>query len=262
MATSSAAVANKALQHLGVAGVITTLATDTTAVGKAAYRFYADAVRETLSAHPWSCAQKVGTLTLVETIAASNTREWQYKYRLPEDCLNPGRLLWAGVRNPRADQQVPFDTKADTGSTTYGAGTAYAVGDYASESSVWYRCIQAGTGQTPSVSPLYWTASATAQGGPPKFLYTDLVDAELEYTMDLTDTTRFDVDFEAAVAARLAYAIAPSVTVNGSAPVLRQQALELWQYLINKAIAADFNARQRDLPPVSGYQAARGIRAR
>ena len=46
---------------------------------------------------------------------------------------------------------------------TYAAGTAYAVNDCASYNGAGYVCIQAGTGQTPSSSPTYWTL-LTASG--------------------------------------------------------------------------------------------------
>lgn len=43
-----------------------------------------------------------------------------------------------------------------SGSTTYSAATAYAINDQVVYSSLKYVCIAAGTGQTPSTSPLYW----------------------------------------------------------------------------------------------------------
>jgi hypothetical protein len=40
----------------------------------------------------------------------------------------------------------------------YGAGTAYTVNQMVSSANILYKCIQAGTGQTPVSSPTYWTA--------------------------------------------------------------------------------------------------------
>lgn len=257
MAASTAALANKALAHLGVAGRITTLSSDTTPEGKACRQFYTDAVHETLRAHDWRCATKQATLTLVQTFAATTTREWLYQYRLPTDCLKPRRLLWYGVRNPRADQQVPFAIYADTSSTDWSNATAYAVGDYALSGGVWYRCILASTNNTPP-NGTYWVAIT---GGPPAFLHTDQASAILEYTMDLTDPTRFDVDVEAAIAAYLAVLIAPNVTVNGSAVTLQQMAYAKWEHLVANAQARDFMSQQPDQPPMSGYQSARHYRA-
>lgn len=257
MAFSSASIANEALSHLGVEGVITTLATDTTTEGKACYTHYASAVRETLAAADWRCANRRATLTLVETFAATDEQEWTFSYRLPENCLVPRRVVW-GVRNPQNDQQFPFDTRPDEVSTTWNSLTSYAVGDYAQleATGVWYRCILAHSAHTPP-NGTYWIAAATASGGPPLLLVTDREDAVLEYTQDLTDPTRFDVGLASAIAARLAYAIAPRITVNGSAEALRNAAGALWQTLIAQAIVTDFNARQRDPQPMSGYQMAR-----
>lgn len=262
MAASTAAIANRALGHLGVQGSIADLSTDTTAHGKVCRQFYAEAVRETLKSHDWRCAQKQATLTVVETFTDTDTREWRYSYRLPEDCLMPRRVVW-GVRTPSAEQEYPFDTRADTASTDWSSATAYTVSQWArlASSGVWYRCILATTNNTPP-NGTYWTASATAHGGPPLLLVTDRAEALLEYTMDLTDPTRFDPSLEAAIAARLAYSIVPGVTVNGSAEALQNRVAGLWQALVSAAITQDFHSRQRDVPPMSGYQLARhrGIR--
>jgi hypothetical protein len=262
MAASSAVIANRALFHLGVAGVITNLDTDVTIAGKACRQFYAPAVRDTLEAHDWRCALKQSSLTLVETFASSETREWLYAYRLPEDCLVPRRIVW-GVRMPAAEQEYPFDTRADTASTDWSSATAYTVGQYArlASSGVWYRCIAATTNNTPP-NGTYWAATSTAHGGPPKLLVTDRASAILEYTMDLTDPTRFDSALTEAIAARLAYMIAPNVTVNGSADALQNRVLGLWQATVSAAVTQDFVSRQRDVPQTSGYQLARfrGVR--
>ena len=250
MAASTAALANAALRHLGVTGAITTLSSDVTTEGKAAAAFYDRARRETLAEAPWQCAKKTAALTLIQEIVYSDTREWTHQYRLPEDCITPRRILWGQIRNPRADQQVPFVLGADTDATAWSASTAYVVGDYASLSGAWYRCTAATTNNTPP-NASYWTAITD---GPPKWLFCDFADAILEYTMDLTDPTRFDTDLESAIVARLAYYIAPSV---GAAMDLRAEVGNLWVLLNAQARANDYNARQRDLPAVSGLQAAR-----
>lgn len=253
MAASTAVIANKALRHLGVASTITTLSSDVTAPGKACQSVLTACIQETLTAHDWACARKQATLTLVETFADTETREWLYSYRLPSDCLIPRRLVW-GVRNPREDQQHPFTVVADTASTDWAVGTTYAAGDYAISASIWYRALRTTVGDTPASSASDWVAVA---GGPPKLLHTDLEDATLEYTMDLTDPTRFDLPLESAIAALMAFYVADSVTVNGSAVDLRAKAAGLWEFLLNEAKARDFNARQRDIPPRSGFQSAR-----
>ena len=259
MATSTAQLANRALRHLGVKGRITTLSSDTTAEGAAIRDVYDEVVKATLTEANWVCARKEIALTLVETIADSDTREWLYAYRLPYDCLAPRRLLWAGIRNPRAEQEVPFDTAQDTDATAYAAGTTYSTGAAVLSSGIWYIALRETIGDTPASSTSDWVA---VTGGPPKLLYTDEPDAVLEYTQMLSDCTRFDDPLDAAIAARLAFEIAPSVTVNGSVVDLRAQTAAIWEFNVNAAKAKDYHARQHDLPPVSGYQAARSYRSR
>lgn len=255
MAASTAAIANLALAHLGVSGTITTLSSDTTTEGKACRTFYDRAVVETLAAHRWQFATKEAALTLVEEIADTDEREWRYRYRLPEDCVTPVRIKW-GVRNPRPEQEVPFRLLADDDSTAYDAAVTYAAGDYVLSSSIWYRALRTTINDTPASSPSDWVA-VTA---PPMYLDCDQEDAILVYVADLDDPTRYPVDFESAVAALLAFYVAPSVTVNGSAADLRAAAYGLWQQLVAQAKVNDFMARQRDVPPVSSWQGARHYR--
>ena len=255
MAASTAALANAALAHLGVAGAITTLSSDTTTAGKACREFYPRARQETLIAHPWQCAKvSAAALTLVTTIATTDEQEWEFRYRLPENCLAPRRIVW-GVRNPTADQEVPFTLEADTGSTTYDAAVTYTINAYAQSASLWYRALRTTIADTPALSASDWVA-VTA---PPKFLLTDQQGALLEYTMDLTDPTRFDPDLESAIVAKLAYYIAPAVTVNGSAPQLRNDVAAIWDHLLASARANDYRAKQRDTTVMSGYRLARTI---
>lgn len=253
MAASTAVIANKALRHLGVASTITTLRTDVTAPGKACQSVLTACIQETLTAHDWACARKQATLTLVETFADSDTKEWDYSYRLPTDCLTPRRIL-NGVRNPREDQEVPFLVVADTDSTAWDVATTYAAGDYALSASIWYRALRTTVGDTPASSTSDWVAIT---GGPPMLLWTDQEDAILEYTMDLTDVTRFDLPLESAIAALMAFYVAPSVTVNDSAVNLSEKVAGLWEFLVNEAKKKDYNARKRDIPPFSGYRSAR-----
>lgn len=260
MATTSAVIANRALAHLGQAGTITTLSSDTTTAGKACRTFYESARVETLKAYNWACARKQATLTLVETYPETTDREWVYKYRLPEDCLVPRRIVW-GVRNPGPDQQYPFRLRADTDSTAWAIGTTYAAGEYASVTTtgvvVWYRALRETVGDAPASSTDDWVAIA---GGPPMFLDTDRADAVLEYTVDLSDVTQFARDYEDALCALLAFYVAPILTVNGSAAQLQANAYGVFQSLIMQAMANDYNAKQRDMPPRSTYEGVRYTR--
>ena len=262
MATSSAVIANLALGHLGVRGRITTLSSDVTSEGVICNTFYARALSETLRAAPWHCARRFADLTLISTLSDgtgwSTLREWTYSYLVPEDCLQPLRLHWGGRRNPNTAQEVPYELYADLDSTAYDAAVTYATGDYAQSVAIWYRALRETINDTPASSASDWVAVTR----PPMLLYTDAESARLEYTYNLTDTTRFDVDFESALAALLAFYIAPSVTVNGSADMLRQQVAGTYDVLVSQARANDYNARKRDVPPASSYESIRatGIR--
>lgn len=47
-------------------------------------------------------------------------------------------------------------TSSTTVGAAYGASTAYVVGDTVTYGGSWYRCIQAGSGNTPSAGSSYW----------------------------------------------------------------------------------------------------------
>jgi hypothetical protein len=257
MAASSAVLANRALRHLGVRGRITDLSTDVTAEGVALNELYLPVVIRTLKIVPWRFARKVAALTLVETFTggttASDQPEWNYSYRLPEDCLQPLRVHYAGVRNPFP--VVPYTIKADTDSTTYDAATTYAAGDYVLSASIWYRALRETIGDTPASSTSDWVAVDTV----PPLLFTDVQDAVLEYTFDLSDDpTRFTDEFEDAVGSRLAYEVAPSVTVNGSADMLMAATAALHNEIVTRAMKNDWDEAGQDQPPYSLYQSVRG----
>lgn len=258
MSASSATIANLALSHLGgSAVVITNLTTDTTTEGKSCRAFFETARRETLVGHAWRCAQKTAALTLIEVVADAEP-EWKNKYRLAEDCLQPQRILWAGIRNPVPGQRVPFWVRRDTVSTTYSAGTTYATGEYAESAGIWYRALRETIGDTPVSSPSDWVtiaAPTTPDGVPPDWVFCDIEDASMEYTMNLTDTRYFTPDLDNAIAAKLAFYVAPKVAREQ--PGLRMEMAQLWQFLLDQARVNDINGEQRDENPVSSFEAAR-----
>lgn len=256
MAASDAAIANAALSHLGVAGRIVTLATDPSSEARVCREFLPRARAETIKSAPWSVATKTAPLLLLEDFNGSDA-EWRYRYRLPEDCIQPRRILWRGIRNPLPDQQPSFIVAADTISGPYDDATEYVTGDYVSVTAggvwQWYRALQDSTNQSPVTEDAYWEPVSSV----PDWLMCDVESAQLEYTFDLVDPTRYGPDLEAAIVALLAYYIASSVTVNGSAIPLQQKVAGIWEQKINEAREADARARQRDPAPISAYEAAR-----
>ena len=255
MADSTAAIANLSLSHLGgSAVVVSNLATDTTLEGKACRQFYEMAKRETLLAHPWNVAQQQVALTLVEAIT-TEPLEWGYRYRVPENCLMPQRLLYADVRTPPSGHRVPWRLMRDDVSTTYDAGTTYATGEYAQSVGIWYRALRETVGDTPATSTSDWAVVSTYSGVPPQFLLCDVPEAWLEYTVDLTDPREFTPDLDNAIAARLAFYVAPKLT--SADPNARATMASLWDFLIRAARANDANNEQRDPEPPSSLEVAR-----
>ena len=255
MAETSTALANAALANLGHQREITTLATDTTAEAKACRRFYDRVIRQVLAAYPWPFAQKVAALTLVEALTGA-TDEWAYKYRLPEDCVQPQRLKLAGVRSLRRESQPAFETARDTDSTAWASGTTYAASEYASVTSgsttTWYRALRETIGDAPASSALDWVAIT---GTPPQWLFCHLEDAELEYTQLVTDPREFSPGFEAAAAALLAFYVAPSVTKGERDLQARMGAL--YEAELATATMVAENAQLPEPDPDSDFEAAR-----
>lgn len=252
MAASTAEIANLALSHLGSgAVVIVTLATDTTAEGKALNAHYTRARREVLKARAWSFAQVTVALTLVETFTEA-TADFPYSYRLPEDCVQPQRIIIAGVRTPRASSKRPFQLNRDADSTAYDAAVTYAIHKYVSTGGTWYRALRETINDPPASSASDWVAIAAA---PPMLISCDLLDAVLEYTQDVTETREFPPDFENALAARLAMYAAPRIVKDAGEK--RQEMAQLYAFLINEARANDIDSQQRDEDPASDFEAAR-----
>lgn len=255
MAASSTALANAALGNLGHQREITALDTESTPEAKACRRYYDRVVRQVLSAFPWPFAQKTAALTLIAQLTGA-TDEWGYRYRLPEDCVQPQRLKYAGVRTLRRDDQPAWELARDTASTAWASGTTYAAGEYASVTTgstvTWYRALRETTADAPASSALDWAAIA---GTPPAWLYCRLADAELEYTQLVTDPREFSPGFEAAVAALLAFYIAPSVTKGERDLQTRMGALYEAELAMATAVAE--NAQLPEPEPDSDFEAAR-----
>jgi hypothetical protein len=255
MATSRTAIAQLALHHLGVSSVVLVdVDADTTLEAKSLRAFFDTARLETLMAHPWAAAEKTASLTLIEANTDETVPEWGYKYRLPEDCIAPRRILWGGVRQPGIQQTVEFRIAGDTESTTYDAGTTYDEGEYVSSSSIWYRALRETVGDTPVSSPSDWAATATVTGVPPGWIYCDITDAQLRYTRNLTDVRFMTPDLDNALAAKLAFYVAPKLTEGDR---MQSKMAQLFRYLIGEAQRNDLQAEQRGTGPVSSFELAR-----
>lgn len=260
MAASRTAIAQLALHHLGVSSVVLAdVDADTTLEAKSLRAFLDTARLETLMAFPWAAAEKTATLTLLEADDDEATPEWGYKYRLPEDCIAPRRILWGGVRQPGLQQTVEFRTAGDTESTAYDSAVTYDVGDYASVTSgsvtTWYRALRETINDPPASSASDWAATSSVTGVPPGWIYCDLQDAQLRYTRNLTDVRFYTADLDNALAAKLAFYVAPKLTEGDR---MQAKMAQLFRYLIGEAQRNDLQAEQRGEGPLSSFELARG----
>lgn len=84
-----------------------------------------------------------------------------------------------------------------------------------------------------------------AQDDSGKLIYTDRENAELEYTVKITDPQRFDADFTLALSFRIAGYVAPRIA-GGDPFKLGQRAFSLYTAEIEKARASAVNEEQVD----------------
>lgn len=94
-----------------------------------------------------------------------------------------------------------------------------------------------------------YRVSGDAQG---KLILTDISDAVLEYTVRVTNTETLSPDFTNAIAALLAFYIAPRLT-GGDPFKLGQRAYEIWRLAIANAAAMSVNEEQPDEEPDSEF---------
>jgi hypothetical protein len=84
-----------------------------------------------------------------------------------------------------------------------------------------------------------------------RLIYTDKVNAEIEYIANVTNPVRFPPDFVLAFSLRLALLVSPRLA--GSNPKLRVEVAELYRDQIMNARASSANEEQPDLPPESEF---------
>jgi hypothetical protein len=137
--------------------------------------------------------------------------------------------------------------------TDYSAGTDYAEYDYAyryPSDALAVRRIQNGSTRlvTATTRPA-WRIQSDEDGN---LLFMDQADAVVEYTVRITDPTRFPPDFTQALALKLSAYIAPSLT-GGDPTKLRERNLALYQQQLWRAMQEE----QADVQPDSGFIGAR-----
>lgn len=105
------------------------------------------------------CRQSRKLLRVISSGADKLQVEWANKYTTTVVQSNDASCELNGPNSVTVRMAIEYPAgtpRIISGSTTYSAGTAYAVGDQIVSSGIKYVCIQAGTGQTPASSPLFW----------------------------------------------------------------------------------------------------------
>jgi hypothetical protein len=103
-----------------------------------------------------------------------------------------------------------------------------------------------------ATTPIPFAMGSDAEG---ELIFTDLPEAEIEYTANVTDPERWDAMFVQALHWRLAAHLAPALTrVEG----LARSALQMYELEKSRSERAALNEQQLDPEPESEYIRARG----
>lgn len=111
-ATAEAGVCNLALTAIGNTAFVDDLDEDSTEakVAKEIFAFSRDVVLERFE---WRFAARRATLALDAGAVSGLARNgWLYVYALPADCIAPRRITVDGIRNPNAENRIPFAIEA------------------------------------------------------------------------------------------------------------------------------------------------------
>ena len=105
MAASVISICNMALARIGVSSFISSLS-EASNEARVCALFY-DQMRDyALRDYPWNFANK--RIALSE--AGDAPTNWEYMYVYPSDCLKARAIVPPGLRAPRSDQRIPFET--------------------------------------------------------------------------------------------------------------------------------------------------------
>jgi hypothetical protein len=141
--------------------------------------------------------------------------------------------------------------------TDYTAGTAFYEYGYAyrfpADALSVVRIQNGSTRYTTGTNRPPWRVMSDDDG---RLVFTDQADAIVEYTVSITDVSRFTPDFVQVLALKLAAYIAPSLT-GGDPTKLRERNLALYQAQLRIARWNDAQGSQADVQADSGFVTAR-----
>lgn len=156
--------------------------------------------------------------SLLALVQERPTPEWRYSYRYPVDCLSMRRILSTiGTTPPPPNILYVYTRNPDL-----------------------FQVIR-------------FRIAADSAGS---LIYADWPYAMAEYTMQITDVTRYSAQFVQAVALKLALYIAPSVT-GGDPFKLGQRAAAMYQNILDQAQANALNEQFPDVAPDDDFIQAR-----
>jgi hypothetical protein len=105
MAASVISICNMALARIGVSSFISAL-TEPSNEARVCALFYEQMRDYALRDYPWNFANR--RLALSE--AGDAPTNWEYMYVYPSDCMKARAIVAPGLRAPRSDQRIPFET--------------------------------------------------------------------------------------------------------------------------------------------------------
>lgn len=211
---SAVSIANLALARIGATQQITALGPpDPSAAAQQCQLWYNFCRQDLLHEFPWPWARKFAQLNLVQT---APNEAWTYAYRMPADALFVRRLTITPTPQNAIPQTTPI-TYPQQYWPTYDRSDVNAY-------------------------PPPFQVGSDSDG---QLIYTDLINASVEYTRDAEDTAQFPVEFSGLLAWRLAIELAAGMA-NDPAKIAfanRMYEQEKW-----KASAHSMNEEQNSHP--------------
>jgi hypothetical protein len=229
MAESDVDICNRALASVGVTKLIESLDQSGSVEAEQCSLWYARLRDEMLRDRIWKFATRRAVLAVV---AGESRSDWAFVYALPANCLKIRGLVLPGARSPWMLQGYPF-------AYYQGASSYTGVGVPASNKTVPYD-IEARVDDQDEVIG--------------KVLLADMEDAEIIYTVRVTNPQAFDPDFEAALEAYLASKLALSLAKD--VPRSRELRNE-YELSCRKAGANSVNEETADPEGASTFEASR-----
>jgi hypothetical protein len=223
MPTTVESICEQALGHLGIGDTITDVDTDLTAIAKAFRRFYQPTLDELQETVPWAWAKRYydftaqagsGTVTVTGTNLATFTTD-------QDGTLNEGDTITIGAVEYVIGARTSGTVWATDGANVSAQAFTIAKGVTANPTLDWdyayrvpskvlavRRLVDGNRTPIRTNWPVFWMGS-DATG---KLLYTDETTPVIEYTESITDPTQYPPNFVAALAALLAFKVAPLLT--------------------------------------------------